>query len=394
LAVALEAVPGEEHWIVAGSMVLATDSGGAGLVIRGGKIARLIRQGETPPKGVLVTDFRPHLLAPGTIDVHTHGAVGCSFSGGPAEDTLSICRYRATTGTTALLATITGEWDELLGALQKLKTVVGKVPGGAELLGVHVEGPFVNPLRAGAINPQTMRLPSRDDLLRMQDAAAGTIRMMTVAPELPGALPVIEAMTQLQIVPSLGHTDATFEQAMEGVSAGIQKSTHTYNAMRPLHHRDPGAVGAVLADRRIAAEMIADGVHVHPGAMRALLNAKGALGTLLVTDAVRYAGLAEGVYERPGRGKTTVRQGAALLDDGTIAGSVSPMNRNLRLLHDELEVSVEDLFTMGATVPARLLGSHAKGSLAPGADADFAVYDRDFHCLATFIGGKQVHAVT
>jgi N-acetylglucosamine-6-phosphate deacetylase len=160
--------------------------------------------------------------------------------------------------------------------------------------------------------------------------------------------------------------------------------------MRPLLHRDPGTVGAILADRRIVAELIADGVHVHEGAMRVLLNAKGAAGTALVTDAVRYAGLAEGVYERPGRGRLTVANGAAVTDDGTIAGSVSPISRNLRLLRDRLGVPLPDLFHMAAAVPAQLLGLPQKGILAAGADADFAIYDEDLTCLGTYVGGREV----
>jgi N-acetylglucosamine-6-phosphate deacetylase len=365
----------------------------AGLVISGERISRRLTPDEPVPAGARVLDFRPHLIAPGTIDVHTHGAVECSFSSGPPEDTLAACRYRASTGATGLLATITGVWDDLLRALEKLGRLVGAVEGGATLLGIHVEGPFLNPVRKGAIDPATMRSPSVDDLHRMQDAASGHVRMMTVAPELPGALKVIDAMVGMGIVPSIGHSDATYEQVLDAASAGAKKSTHTYNAMRPLLHRDPGTVGGILADGRLVAELIADGVHVHPGAMRVLLNAKGPARTVLVTDSVRYAGLPEGVYERPGRGRTTIKNGVALTDDGTIAGSVSPMNRNLRLLRDQLSVPVGHLFAMAAAVPARLLGlGERKGTLAPGQDADFAVYDDDLNCLATFVGGRQVYA--
>ncbi len=337
-----------------------------------------------------VVDHRPHLLAPGTIDVHTHGAAGCSFSMGPADDALTICRYRAQTGCTGLLATITGSWAELIDALGKIGTLVGQPADGAALLGMHVEGPFLNPVRKGAIAESTMRPPSIDDLRRLQDAAAGTIRMMTVAPELPGVLPVIEEMVALGIVPSVGHSDATYEETLAGVAVGIRKSTHTFNAMRPLHHRDPGAVGAVLADDRIVAELIPDGAHVHPGAVAALIRAKGATRVALVTDGVRYAGLPEGTYERPGRGKAIVRGGIALAEDGTIAGSVSPMDRNLGLLRDALGLSPDDLFTMAAAVPAALLGLSTKGTLAPGRDADFGIYDGALRCVATYVSGRRL----
>ncbi|MGH2350093.1 MAG: N-acetylglucosamine-6-phosphate deacetylase, partial [Chloroflexota bacterium] len=278
-----------------------------GLIVEGARITRLLTPGETPPSGAEVLDFRPHLLAPGTIDVHTHGGVGCSFSTGPADDTRAVCRYRASTGCTALLPTITGSWDELTAALPKLAALAseGGASDGAEVLGIHVEGPFLNPARKGAIDAATMRPPSADDLRRLQDAAGGWIKMMTVAPELPGALGVIEEMVRLGIVPSVGHSDATYQQVLDAAAAGARKSTHTYNAMRPLRHRDPGTVGGVLADDRLVAELIADGAHVHAGAMRVLLKAKGAALTALITDGVRYAGLPEGVYERPGRGRLT-----------------------------------------------------------------------------------------
>ena len=368
-------------------------SNAAGLVISGGRIERVLGANDPVPVGAPVLDFRPHLIAPGTIDVHTHGAVECSFSSGPADDTLAICRYRATTGATGLLATITGRWDELLAALAKLGRLCGSDTAGAQLLGIHVEGPFLNPVRKGAIDAATMRAPSIDDLRRMQEAAQGHVKMMTVAPELPGALRAIEAMVAMDIVPSIGHSDAAYEQALDAASAGAKKSTHTFNAMRPLLHRDPGTVGGVLADGRLVAELIADGVHVHEGAMRVLLNAKGPSGTVLVTDGVRYAGLPEGIYERPGRGRTAIKDGVALADDGTIAGSVSPMNRDLLLLRDRLHIPADHLFEMAAAMPARLLGlERCKGMLSPGMDADFAVYDHDLNCLATYVAGKQVYA--
>ncbi|MDQ3699303.1 MAG: N-acetylglucosamine-6-phosphate deacetylase [Chloroflexota bacterium] len=365
----------------------------AGLVLDGERIVRVLATSEVPTAPGRVLDFRPHLLAPGTIDVHTHGAVGCSFSSGPPEDTLAVCRYRATTGATALLPTITGQWEELIIALAKLGALAGATGQhltGAAILGIHVEGPFLNPERKGAIDVATMRPPGVDDLRRLQDAAGGWIKMMTIAPELPGALTVIEEMARLGIVPSIGHSDASYETVLAAASAGARKSTHTYNAMRPLQHRDPGTVGGILADDRLVAELIADGVHVHLGAIRVLLNAKGPAGTVLVTDGVRYAGLPEGDYERPGRGRLTVAEGAAKTDDGTIAGSVSPIDRNLRLLRDSAGVTTNDLFTMAAAVPARLLGLSTKGTLVPGADADFAVYDAELRCKATFVGGQRV----
>jgi N-acetylglucosamine-6-phosphate deacetylase len=385
--------PGRTH-VLGGSV--AGNPGAGGVVLEDGSISALLPAAAAPPAGAAVLDFRPHLIAPGTIDLHTHGGAGCSFSSGPPEDTLTVARYRATTGASAILPTITGDWDDLMAALPKLAGLAegaghARRTDGAALLGIHVEGPFLNPDRRGAISPATMRPPDADDLRRLQDAARGWIKCMTVAPELPGALAVIEAMVELGVLPSVGHSDATYEQVLDAAAAGARKSTHTFNAMRPLLHRDPGTVGGVLADGRIVAELIPDGVHVHPGAMRVLLNAKGPAGTCLVTDGVRYAGLPEGVYERAGRGRLIVAGGAAKTDDGTIAGSVSPMDRNLRRLRDDLGVAQDDLFVMGAAVPAGLLGLPDQGAIRPGARADLAVYDSELRCLATFVAGRRVH---
>jgi len=377
--------------VLAASVIASPPSGACGIAVRDGKVDRLILEGELPPTGEKVLDFRPHFIGPGTIDVHTHGAVECSFSSGPAEDTLTICRYRAITGATGLLATITGVWDELLSSLEKLGRLTDRPTGGADLLGIHVEGPFLNPERRGAIDQATMRPPTVDDLHRMQDAAGGAIRMMTVAPELPGALPVIEAMVRLGIVPSAGHSDATYGELIAGIEAGVRKSTHTFNAMRPLHHREPGTVGAILSDSRITAELIPDGVHVHPAVAATLIRTKGAGGVALVTDGVRYSGLADGIYERMGRGRAIVKDGVAVTEDGTIAGSVSPMNRNMRVLRDEAGITLDAGFEMAAQVPAALLGLTTRGRLTVGNAADFAVYrEADLTCVATFIRGVQV----
>ena len=387
-------MPSGRTYLLGGAV--AGNPGATGVVLQGERIASLLVPAGDAPPGAEVLDFRPHLIAPGTIDLHTHGGAGCSFSSGPPEDTLAVARYRAATGATALLPTITGTWDELLAALPKLARLAegeghaGRTDGAA-IAGIHVEGPFLNADRRGAISPLTMRRPDVDDLRRLQDAAGGWIKCMTVAPELPGALAAIETMVALGILPSVGHSDASYEQVLDAASAGARKSTHTFNAMRPLAHRDPGTVGGVLAERRLVAELIPDGVHVHPGAMRVLLAAKGPHGTCLVTDGVRYAGLPDGVYERAGRGRLIVSGGAAKTEDGTIAGSVSPMDRNLGVLRSELGVSLDDLFVMSAAVPAALLGLPDQGVVRPGARADLAVYDSELRCRATFVAGRRVH---
>lgn len=419
------------RYVLAGAVVGGGQMGShncVGLVLDGTRIVRLISADEPLPSpsatGLLpesaqpaaaaaaavdvgrvadVLDFRPHLLAPGTIDVHVHGGAGWSFSTADDAGVQDVCRYRASAGVTGILPTVTGRWGTLLGTLETLGQVAGDAARnagaggtrGAAVLGIHVEGPFINPSRKGAISRATMMSPDLDSLRRLQDAAEGWIKMMTVAPELPGALPLIEEMVRLGIVPSIGHSDATYEQVLDAASAGARKSTHTYNAMRALQHRDPGTVGGILADDRLVAELIADGVHVHRGAMRVLLRAKGSALIALVTDGVDLSGLPDGIYQQPatlGAEPVTVSGGAAHLGDGTLAGSALPINCMLRLLREDLDVPLDDLFMMAATVPARLLGHARKGSLRAGADADFAIFDVDLRCLATFVAGTQVFA--
>jgi N-acetylglucosamine-6-phosphate deacetylase len=247
----------------------------------------------------------------------------------------------------------------------------GETPnGGARVLGVHLEGPFVNPARRGALPPEGLRPPNVAEFLALADAAEGRLKITTLAPEPPGAADVVSAARGQDVVVSMGHTDATYEQTLEAIEWGVRHVTHCFNGMRPFHHRDPGCLGAILSSPAITVELIADGVHVHPGAMALLLAAKGAQGTLLVTDGIAAAGLGDGDYSLAGEA-IQVRAGVASLPDGSLAGSATTMDQALRNVVRLGLAPLAEAVRMASTNPAELLGLDGRlGRIAPGFTAD------------------------
>lgn len=328
------------------------------------------------------------IVCPGFIDMHVHGALGASFSTSAVEDVHKICAYRAQTGTTGLLATIgTASWDDTVAALRAIAQAAS-APAGSRLLGVHMEGPYLSPERPGAMRVPLMRAPNPAEVSKLQDIAQGMIKVMTVAPEREGGLELVEHLAKLGIVPSIGHSDATFDQVAAAVRSGVSQATHTFNAMRPLHHRDPGTVGGVMAHPQITAELIGDGAHVDPQVGKLLIDTKGWERVALVTDGVEFSGLPPGAYQRKSGATVTVSEVLATRDDGTITGSASSMNRNVRV-YVEAGVPLPHALAMASFVPARQLGfGNRKGTIRPGADADIAVLSQDFRVLLTIIGGE------
>jgi len=331
------------------------------------------------------------IVCPGFIDMHVHGALGASFRSPAAEDITKITAYRATTGTTGLLATIgTSSWDDTVAALQAVVQAAA-APVGSKLLGVHMEGPYLSPERPGAMRIPLMREPSVDEVAALQDVAQGMIKSMTLAPEREGGLELVAYLAKHDIVPSIGHSDATFAEVAAAVQSGVRQATHTFNAMRPLHHRDPGTVGGIMAHPEITAELIGDGAHVDREAGKLLIAAKGWERVALVTDGVEFSGLPPGRYERTSGVAVTVSEVLATRDDGTITGSSSAMNRNVGV-YVEAGIPLPHVLAMASYVPARQLGlSDRKGIIEIGADADIAVLSRDFRVMLTLVGGEVVY---
>jgi N-acetylglucosamine-6-phosphate deacetylase len=265
--------------------------------------------------------------------------------------------------------------------------------GGAEILGIHMEGPCLSSedIARGSQLVANLRDPSVDELHQMVEASEGNIRKISIAPELPGALEMIREMVKLDIVPSAAHSTATYEQALEAVEAGLCCATHVFNGMIPFHHRKPGLLGAVLACDKVKAELIADGQHVSTVAMDILLRCKGVGRIHLITDNTSWAGMPNGTYEDVGR--TIVKEDhRAYAIGGTLVGSVASMSFCISNLVHSLDLSLSEAVQMASLNPAELLGMEdRKGNLEPGKDADLVVLDDDLGVYMTMVGGKVVY---
>ncbi len=359
---------------------------GNGRVLAVGPAAAVLR----PPESRLV-DCGATTLVPGFVDLHLHGSGGATAMEGVAGIE-RVGAFVARHGVTAWLPTLTplASIDDLADLVAGCARAVGSSGRGAEAVGLHLEGPFLNPRRPGAIRPEGFRPPAARDLARLLDAGAGRVRLMTLAPELPGGLDLVRGLVARGVVASVGHTDATLDEAEAAIAAGVSHATHTFNAMRGLHHRDPGVVGAVLASDAVRAELIADGIHVHPTAMQALIRAKGTARVVLITDAVAAAGQGDGVFEFDGR-PITVRNGRATLADGTIAGSVATFDDNLRRIVRTCGVPLGEAVRMASTIPAWAVGlADRKGALVGGRDADVVALDADLRVRLTVARGEIV----
>jgi N-acetylglucosamine-6-phosphate deacetylase len=263
------------------------------------------------------------------------------------------------------------------------------VDGGAAILGIHLEGPYLCDAHRGAQDPRHLRAPDLGELDRLLDA--GPVRLVTLAPELPGALAAIERLVDAGVVAAVGHTGATYDQAAAAFDAGATHAAHLFNGMRAFHHREPGVIGAALDRPDVVCELICDGLHAHPAAMRLAHRVKGAGGAVLITDAMQATGLGDGRY-RIGDLPVVVRDGRAeLADSGTLAGSTLTMGAAVRNAVRLMGISLPDAIRMAAATPARVLGlEHRKGMLAPGRDADLVVLEDDLAVRATMVGGRWV----
>jgi N-acetylglucosamine-6-phosphate deacetylase len=363
----------------------------ATVILEEGRIAA-VGEGLPLPPSAQVTDLGGLTLAPGFIDIHVHGGGGFSLMTEDSEEIRSYARWVVGTGVTAFLTTLAAASRPQMERWLAVAASVGEgVPGGATPLGVHLEGPFLNPARKGAIPAEGLRPPDVGELLAHVETARGRLKLIVVAPEMAGARELITAARDQGLVVSLGHSDATYEEALEAISLGMTQATHCFNAMRPFHHRDPGCLGAVLTSPQVSAELIADGVHVHPGAMALLFGAKGSDSTILVTDGVAPAGLGPGTYSFAER-QIEVTDAVARLADGTISGSVTTMDQMVRNLVRLGLTSLQEALRMASLNPAGALGfKGSKGRIAPGFDADLVALDEDLKVAMTFVGGELAY---
>ena len=334
------------------------------------------------------------IAAPGFIDVHIHGAGGHDVMEGSERALDVIASTIAAHGTTAFAATtVTADPNAICksseGIAHYITQQYARSRASAEVLGIHFEGPFISPIRRGVHPPEWIKLPSAELLEKFIAAAQGHALLMTIAPELLGAIPCIDAALEAGMIVGMGHTDATYEQARAGLARGAHHAIHTFNAMRPFSHRDAGVIGAVLTSPEISAELIADGVHVDETAMRILLQAKGASGVILITDGISATGMPDGKYVLGGF-EVTVSGGVCRGAEGRLAGSTLTLDRALRNIV-KLGNSLGDTLRMLTLNPAKLLGiEHKKGTLHANADADVVLLNEALQVTQVFTRGLPV----
>lgn len=364
--------------------VLARD----GLVERVGPRSAVVRQSADAE-----VDAGGRIICPGFIDLQVNGGGGALLTEEPGQDALErMARAHVRFGTTSMLPTVvTADEETMVAALEAVKAGSAGPAAGSRVLGAHLEGPFINPKRKGAHDGRFILEPRKDLFERLLDRAGGSMRLITLAPELPGALELIGAARAASVVVAAGHTEATFEETERAIEAGVSLGTHLFNAMRSIHQREPGAIGALLNSERTVAAVIADGVHVHPALLSLAFRAKGVDGIALVTDAMPPVG-ADTLSFRFRGDEIRVREGACYGTDGTLSGSILSMNRAVRLMSDLAGAPLLECVRMATTTSARVLGlEDVIGSLKPGARADIVVCDPDMTVWKVFVGGELAY---
>lgn len=332
------------------------------------------------------------IVAPGYIDLHVHGARGRDLMDGTLESLQTVSSTLAAHGTTSFLATTLSAPDsDTEIAVRGFAKHSQQVLDGARPLGIHMEGPYLNPVRKGTHNAGYLRPADPAAFRRFLELSNHSVRKMTVAPEMDPGLELIRTASAAGIQISIGHSDATAEQTKAAVDAGALQATHVFNAMRPFHQREPGILGVVLTDDRVSCEVISDGIHVHRTALELLWRIKGSHRTILITDGLSAVGMEDGQY--PLGDKTiVVLQGECRDLDGTLAGSTLTLDRAVRNVVDWLGAPLEDALAAASATPARAMQlASGKGVIAPGADADLIFLDAKFQVMKTMVAGRIVY---
>jgi N-acetylglucosamine-6-phosphate deacetylase len=367
----------------------------AGILIRDGVIEELgLREGMRLPDRADEISATDKTAIPGFVDVHIHGAGGRDVMEGSAVALAGVTRMVARHGTTSFVATtVTASPDDTIRSVEGIARYISQQhetdDARAEVLGIHFEGPFLSPARRGVHPQEWLRLPSAELLEKFLQAAAGNAQILTIAPELLGAMPCIDAARNAGMVVAVGHTDATYEQTRAAIAHGVRHAVHVYNAMRPFSHRDSGVIGAVLTSTEVSAELIADGVHVEETAMKVLLQAKGPERMILISDGISATGMPDGKYML-GQLEVTVSGGICRNSEGKLAGSTLTLDRALKNIVG-LGIPLADAVRMLTLNPAALLGiEFKKGALRTGADADIVLLDEELHLTNVWVRGVAV----
>jgi len=369
---------------------------GAVVVSDDGKIAYVGPMENAPQVEGKRIDLRGRYVAPGFIDAHVHGGKGVSFldySKNVAEGLRAYSEWVVSTGVTGYLCSIGGpDTQSLVQRVAAFADVIEAGVPGAEPLGLHLEGPYLSKEKKGAFNPAWLHTPSRDEVKEIIKAGRGTIRQLTLAPELSEASEVASLCRTEGVVVSLGHTNTDYEAACAALKGNYTHVTHTFNAQRGFHHREPGVLGAILTSDEVTAELISDNVHVHPGAMKVLVRCLGTDRVVLITDAFVAAGMPDGEYESVGL-KVTVKNGLSTLPDGTISSSTATLSQCVHNAHLSVGVPLLDAVKMASLNPARAMGFASRlGSIAVGKDASLVVIDDQVNVYLTMVKGQVVYS--
>ncbi|WP_248561109.1 N-acetylglucosamine-6-phosphate deacetylase [Niallia sp. NCCP-28] len=330
-------------------------------------------------------------LIPGLIDIHIHGACNADVMDGTLQALEKMAETLPKEGTTSFLATtMTQQEQEIETALENAASYIGSQTkfGIAEVLGIHLEGPFIAAAKAGAQPLQAIKKPNVELFKKWQNIAGDHIKLVTLAPEEENGLDLVAYLKEAGVVASMGHTDALYEEVVKGIEAGVSHVTHLYNGMRGLHHRDPGVAGAALLHKELLVEMIVDGIHIHPQVVNLTYRQKGKEGIVLITDSMRAKWMDDGISSLGGQ-KVIVKDGKALLENGSLAGSTLKMDEGIRNMMNYTGCSLEEAVYMGSYNPAKQLGIlHKKGSIKKGKDADLVVLNKGNEVVMTICNGE------
>ena len=361
------------------------------LIIKQGKIADFGHIDQYTNDGNLTEIHLSEELyaSPGFIDIHIHGLNGADVMDATFDSMKFMAETLPKEGTTSFLATtITQDKKELTKALRNVNSFISSLNQiGSEALGVHLEGPFINEVRAGAQPPAFILEPSIETFRHFQSESGHHIELVTLAPECKNGLDLVNYLSDTGVIVSIGHSDALYSDVVKAMEAGAEHVTHFFNGMRGSHHREPGVAGAGLAHPELSLELIADGIHVHPAMVKATFLAKGADRILLITDSMRAKWLDDGEYELGGQ-KVMVENQTALLEDGTLAGSVLKMNDAVSNMKKFTDCTIQEAIQMASANPAKRLDVwDRKGSIAIGKDADIVILNEEMHVKMTFCKG-------
>lgn len=333
----------------------------------------------------VVLDGKNQLLIPGMVDVHIHGANNFDMMDGTTESIQAVSKKCAETGCTSFLVTsVSSSLESLLKMIRSTKEVIRKEEG-AKIAGIHLEGPYLNVLKKGMQNEKYLRHPNFEEMDLIFKEAGDLIKMVTIAPELPGGIDLIHYLTKRNVVVAIAHSNATYEEATQAFEEGASHITHCFNAMPAIHHRAPGLVAAALENDDVSLQAIVDGVHLHPGIIRLMHKIKGPNKLVLTTDALQAMGVGDGDYVFGGH-QVSVKEGIARLQDGTLASSTITMNRSLKLSVD-FGIPLSDGIKMASTTPANILGLNRIGEIKEGYIADLVLLDDAYDVSQTIING-------